>query len=298
MMNDGMPFTDPATITKCLEGLSGREYVSVEYVRFRIALLQAQATVCKALSLAISSSPQSKLLPTEQQKKSPAIGADDVYFDHALLNNLLESLATALTERGGDNEDLIKLVAATAREPNLLEQLARESAFSTDKSYLASLSRRLGTSPEGLLFFGRVLAAPFVSVAVQEFKKDADGAPSECWGCCPYCGSTPGLAKLSRNEGRRILFCSLCGESWEFARMACPFCANQGILEVLFVGTDAPRWNETCAQCKHYLKTIDERKLADDEQFIPLVEATASLYLDLIAEQEDYVQGLPYSAPQ
>lgn len=296
-MNHATRSAEAAAIVERLAGLSNRAYAAPEYVQFRIALLMAQTAVCDAL--VDSAVPQVSTLARRHGKaKGPPLAAGDVTLDRALLNGLLEDLATALNGHGGDSEVLAHLAAATAEDPDLLERLARKAAFGPDEGFLASLCQRLKTNREALLFFGRALAAPFVSEAVRQLKASEADAPLESCGSCPYCGSAAGLAKLRREEGRRILFCSLCGESWEFARIACPFCENQGPLEVMSLGTDETRWNETCTQCRHYLKTIDERKLPADEPFVPLVEATATLYLDLIAEQQDCAPGLPYSAPR
>ena len=45
-----------------------------------------------------------------------------------------------------------------------------------------------------------------------------------------------------------------------------------------------------------YLKTVDERKLPEEQAVVPLAETTATLYLDLIAEKEGYLRGVPYAA--
>ena len=65
---------------------------------------------------------------------------------------------------------------------------------------------------------------------------------------------------------------------------------------MLTIDVGEHRWIETCQSCNRYLKTIDERKLPEGEEIIPVVEATATLYLDLIAEQEGCRSGEPYVA--
>ncbi|MFV1966207.1 MAG: formate dehydrogenase accessory protein FdhE [Pirellulaceae bacterium] len=139
------------------------------------------------------------------------------------------------------------------------------------------------------------LIAPFVAEAAGRRKQRTEAAPKSA-GRCPLCGSPPGLAKLKRENGRRVLFCSLCGERWEFARIGCPFCGSQQGLGMLSIDTADPNTIETCEQCKGYLKTVDERKLPENKQVIPLVETIATLYLDLIAEKEGYAGDLPYGA--
>jgi len=192
-------------------------------------------------------------------------------------------------------DDLSRLSAAADDDSRLLEQLARQAAFGGDMGALEKLSDRLGVALEPLLFYGRMLAAPFVSVAVEPLEQTGLPPPRSS-ACCPYCGSPPGLATLEREDGKRVLCCSLCGEDWEFARLECPFCGNQGELDVLSVDGDDPYSIESCSTCKGYLKTVDRRKLPEDHPVVPLVETIATLYLDLIAETEGCSRGLPYAA--
>jgi FdhE protein len=294
-MDNETPSCEAAAIARRLEALIGREDASEDYVRFRIELLKAQAAVRQALARSASPPPPSGVAVAESEAGNPPLGPDDIPFDRALLGSLVRDLAAALQRRGRRSEDVTHLFAAMAKDPALLETLARRAAFGPDEAFLTSLARRLRVSPEDLLFLGRALAAPFVREAVCRLKKRVRVTAPEGLGRCPYCGSSPGLAKLRREEGRRILFCSLCGEGWEFARVACPLCGRGRALGMLSIGAD-PRWIETCEECKGYLKTTDERELPEGEVIVPLVEATMTLYLDLIAEKEGYARGLPYAA--
>ncbi len=291
-MESGTPSSESAAIAKRLEALGHLECVSEDYVRFRIELLKAQTAVREALARS-GTPPPSKAAGTGE---SPALRLDDVPFDGALLAKLLEDLVAALARGAGAREDLSGLSAAAAEDPAFLEEFVRRAAFGPDDALLASLAKRFAVSTEALLFLGRVLAAPFVTEAVRRRKKHIGVAAPTGSGCCPYCGSPPGMAKLRREEGRRVLFCSLCGESWEFARVACPFCGSRGSLAMLSVAADDSRWVERCERCKAYLKTTDERKLCENEVLVPLVEATATLYLDMIAVENGCAKGLPYAA--
>ena len=95
-----------------------------------------------------------------------------------------------------------------------------------------------------------------------------------------------------------MLYCSLCRESWAFRRLKCPFCDNCDLQGLNFrrVGEQDPRWIETCEKCKHYIKTVDARRLPAGEVIIPVVEEAATLHLDLLAEKEGYARRLPYAA--
>ncbi len=285
---------DTAEIIGRLEALIGRQHVSQQYVRFRIELLGAQTAVHDALAQS-SDWPASAPADPATGDRTAALDPSEVPFDRGPLQGLLKDLAAALGPGDRRDEDLARLFAAAAKDPALTEQLARRSAFDAQGARLGELSQRLNVGLEPLLFVGRMLAAPAVTLAVARLKQQTTSAPKRSGGC-PWCGSPPGLARLDRQHGRRVLCCSLCGESWEFGRLPCPFCGNQDGPEVLSFEPGDPRSIETCRQCKAYLKTLDERKLPDEETVVALVETTATLHLDLIAEQEGCARALPYAA--
>ncbi len=285
---------DPARVVACLQTLIGRENVPEAYVRFRIKLLRAQSAVCQELTgRPPGPSPLASALKRTDRK--PVVDADTMPLDRSLLAKLLADLFDALGGPDHRSEDLARLSAAATLDSDLLEELARAAAFGPEGELLASLSSRLEASTDGLVFFGRVLAAPFVTEAARRLKQRIE-QPPEPSGHCGWCGSPPGLAKLRRDDGRRILFCSLCGQNWQFARLSCPFCRQEGALECLWVDTIDRCSIEDCNRCRNYLKTVDERKLPEDEPFIPLVHAVATLDLDLIAQREGCQRAMPYAA--
>jgi len=53
---------------------------------------------------------------------------------------------------------------------------------------------------------------------------------------------------------------------------------------------NASRWIELCHVCHRYVKTVDQRRLADTGSLSPAVEEVASLFLDVIAEDEKLVR--------
>ena len=285
---------DPAEIIGGLQRLIGREGVSEDYVRFRIELFEAQTAVLDALRRSVPPSASGTTAATTGQEVA-ALEPDEVAFDDALLGKLLENLSAAMRRRGHPSDDLARLSAAAGVNSDLLTGFARGAAIGPDEALLVSLSTRFGVSFDALLFVGRVLAAPFVTEAVRR-REQRGTAPPNPTGCCPFCGSPPGLARLDREQGTRILCCSLCGQTWPLARLRCPFCAAQRELGVLRVEDDDPCWIETCNACENYLKTVDQRRLPEGRAVVPLVETTATVYLDLIAEKQRYRRSTPYAA--
>jgi FdhE protein len=288
-----------------LEALVGQEQVSEDYVGFRIDLLKAQWAIRDALAgRAVPLPPTDEPCPTrgghDGKRHAPVLEIDVVPLDRELLGQLWAALRETIEKAGRQSVGVSRLAGAAAEEPALLEELARKAALGPDHAYLESLGRRLDIPAEALLFFGRVLAAPFLAEAARHVGEIAPPTahPADGSGRCGLCGSPPALAKLRRDDGRRILYCSLCGESGEFARLACPHCGNRDrdALTFLRLSASDPRWIEACEKCKRYIKTVDERKLPVGEPVIPVVEETATLHLDLLAEKEGYAPGLPYAA--
>ena len=290
-----------------LEVLVAQPHVSSEYVRFRIALLKAQWAVREALAVAAPPISHSKSAGTsgpvpigkETTSAGPALDPDTVAFDPELLQRLFVAICESAAQSCHQTEDMQRLTVAVTADPALLEGIARRSAFGPDLAYIESVSRQVQVFVDALLFVGRALAAPFVAEAVRRVAAGASSVAGvgEAHARCPMCGSPPTIAKLRREDGRRILFCGLCGRSWEFDRLACPCCENRdhGSLGLLRISEADPRWLETCEVCNGYIKTVDERRLAEGETIVPLVEETATLYLDLLAEKEGYIRRLPYA---
>lgn len=151
---------------------------------------------------------------------------------------------------------------------------------------------------DALLFVGRALAAPFVAEAARRIEAGAGAAEAgaESRARCGRCGSPPPVARLRREDGRRIRTCGPCGTSWAFTRLACPWgedCDHAALGVLRFSETDA-RWVEVCEQCMGCIKTVDERRLPAGEPFVPVLEESATLRLDPLAEKEGCIRRLPY----
>jgi FdhE protein len=284
-------------VAERLRALLGRDAVSDDYVRLRIGVLEAQSAALGALAES-SVWRRSMSILDRQQERGPALAPEMVPLDAASARRLFDAILSACRQYGDTGADWTALRSAVGSEPGLLEELIRRAAFGPDEPYLVSASQRLGVSPELLLLLGRLVGAPLVTYAVGRLLDEHRIVSSESEGCCPACGSTPGLASLRPEDGRRVLHCSLCGHAWPFGRLGCPFCATEDestLTRLTIAGEDA-RWIEACQQCRHYLKVIDRRCRAERGPFVALVEELAGLYLDLVAENEGYLRNLPYAA--
>ena len=112
-------------------------------------------------------------------------------------------------------------------------------------------------------------------------------------GICPCCGAPPGFADLLE-DGRRQLACHVCGTSWTFARLVCPFCGSRTAAEfVRLMAEDAEEGYAVgaCRSCRGYVKELDRRVRWNAG--CGLVEDWGSPHLDLIAHRQEFWRPIP-----
>ncbi|MBN2445875.1 MAG: formate dehydrogenase accessory protein FdhE [Phycisphaerae bacterium] len=277
---------DPAPILTRLQNLIHEPHVSPDYIRFRVGVLEAQAAARAALGPGAA---------TDTLPLDPAL----MTLDAGTLRSLYAALRASVGGQGLQSVELDRLGVIAGQHATLLDELARGALLADDVAALSLAAERIGVSVEALQFVGRVLVAPFVLEAATKPAVDLQQAPPvEDSGTCARCDSAPALAVRIGEEGRRVLCCSLCGRRWTFARLACPHCGNrdQQRLATLAVGENEPRWIEVCDACGQYVKTTDARRLSEGAALVALVEDTATLHLDLLAEKEGYRRRPPYAA--
>jgi len=296
--DDSNSVPQPDQVIDAFQQSCEREYVSPEYVNFRIDLLKAQVNVYDRLVQDLSSAPPSP--PGD----SP-IHPDDFPFDREVLNDLFQEVISVMRNRaGGTSGPTVDYLTAIANEyDDAIDCLTRHCAFLRRTADLNELAEQFNVPVDPLMFIGRILAAPFVTVAVDrliEYRSSLDTefdvTPTTSEGTCPYCASPASLSILRQSDGRRLLCCGLCGQRWFFHRVQCPFCEAQQTIEMLTVTEKPVHWIDRCTGCNTYLKTIDERTFSESTSAIALVEATATLYLDLIADDQGAIGPLPYCA--
>lgn len=106
---------------------------------------------------------------------------------------------------------------------------------------------------------------------------------------CPFCSRRPvqGILRPEGDGAKRSLICSLCFTEWEYRRIICPACDEQGVGQLpIYTASDFEHIRvEACDTCKTYIKTID---LTKDGRAVPIVDELAAIPLSLWAQEKGY----------
>jgi len=137
------------------------------------------------------------------------------------------------------------------------------------------------------IFFGRALLQPYAESLARDSDVNLANSPSTC----PFCGEKPqvGVLREEGDGGKRSLICSLCATEWEFRRMLCPGCGEEGVdnLPVYRASEFDYVRVEACESCHTYIKSID---LTKNGLAVPVVDELASIPLTVWAEQNGYTK--------
>jgi formate dehydrogenase maturation protein FdhE len=107
-------------------------------------------------------------------------------------------------------------------------------------------------------------------------------------GACPFCGSHPKIAFDAETERR--MFCPVCGNSWTFPRIKCPFCKNSDHNTLGYFEAEGIQGKRVyfCKECTYYFKVIDTNiRVALDAE----TENILSLELDHLAREEGFKES-------
>ena len=188
--------------------------------------------------------------------------------------------------------------AIARHRPNLAPTMAEVgSPFPADLAGTVQVSELLAcaeTKPEGTpldqlaAFIARQTLYPFLR-AYAEALEPVLAELEILGGVCPVCGGLPDMAAFSKPDGDRRLLCSLCDTEWLFARIGCPFCGNEDTSTLSYYAGDTEAYRlYVCEGCRRYLKTIDERGMADP---IPLpVQRILRVGMDVSAQESGYTR--------
>lgn len=226
------------------------------------------------------------------EEKQPLLDLNGLKIDEKLLEGFFGELLSVLKgNQFFSREEVEKLVGSKKKIdlPQLIQPV-----LGGDLSAFKAHAARLEVEPDLVLFVGLNLTQALLELHANKIKHKVD---QENWikGNCPVCGSQPAIERFMRNDGKRMLRCSLCGTEWYFKRIMCPFCGNedQNSLRYFFVEGDSAAEKsafrvDVCDRCKTYIKTLDERKLPEGEKPDLYLENLNTIYLDILAQKDGY----------
>lgn len=221
--------------------------------------------------------------------KKPLFSGETMYpIDPVLFQEALTTLRPLLSSDKATQEALDRLLASTAMSPPNIKALLNE-LDTMGEPRIQHLADDLAITSDALVFLLQTVLSPFLEKASQPYRKWIEIAQ---WrgGICPVCGSEPVMARLTREEGRRILTCSLCRTEWTFDRLRCPFCESEKespkLNNYFTVDDDKVHRVDCCDQCHRYLKTVDERKV--DYPINVWAENIITAHMDTLAIEQGY----------
>ncbi len=252
-------------------------------------ILEEQAKARPRLKITVPEMNE-KLVRSRLGKGLPLLGKEGFVIDLEAAQRLfyaLSAICQGATPKM--NAEIPRIQEAAGQGTLLLSDLLRRHY---DMSFLKQAADHGGVDQAILTFLVRTSVRPCLEIQMKELRELVD---LEAWlqGACPLCGSPPQIARLSGEEGKRHLQCSLCGCQWRGERIACPYCSNKVFdsLHYLFAEEEEAYRVDLCDQCKGYIKTIDCRKL-DYEPFLEL-EDIVTMHLDILALEKGYRRPAP-----
>lgn len=156
----------------------------------------------------------------------------------------------------------------------------------------ASAQERAGLSQEFLSFLAYASLRPILEAYFEPCRPHGEDSAWDL-GTCPFCGGPPSFADLAE-DGRRVLWCHLCGAGWAFSRLRCPYCGNRSPRELTrFQAEDKEEGYQftACGVCRGYVKELDRRVRWNARS--ALVEDWGSPHLDLVANRAGYWRAVP-----
>ncbi|UCB53481.1 MAG: formate dehydrogenase accessory protein FdhE [Candidatus Zixiibacteriota bacterium] len=236
-------------------------------------------------------------IPEDETRKragegNPLLDLRRLKTESKLLREFFDDLISVLkANEFFSREEVSKLIAGKEKiDPVELIKPVIDGDLTGFKAY----SDRLGVETDLVSFVGLNLSQAVAELYAEKVKNKVD---QESWvkGNCPVCGSHPAIERLMRDDGKRMLRCSLCGTEWYFKRIMCPFCSNEdhNSLRFFVVEEEPPTEKsafrvDVCDKCKIYIKTLDERKLPESAKPDLYLENLSTIYLDVLAQKDGF----------
>lgn len=271
--------TDPRAVKAKLEALIARNPAYKEMCDFVGGLvLTTLGPGLEGASLSI----ETQIDASKLAQGRPLLDRATLELDWPRVWNLAERLAREVAQRpagAGTAQVMANLRAQARGDAGLLRAM-----LNSDYQALQEAAAEQGSQMQAVGLVMRLALRPQMLMAGETARRNS-GIAGWAFGHCPVCGSAPGLAELSGEEGKRSLHCALCETSWSYPRLKCPFCEKQepGAITYIKAESEEGLQAELCSGCGQYIKTLDLRQLAGPI-IMPLDDA-ATWHLDLIVQK-------------
>lgn len=159
----------------------------------------------------------------QMQGGFPYLRPSELPLDPVQTHEYFSDLLGILKEQDSEEYELLKKTIETSNFvfDHFLKRLLENQL--TERG----LAQELGKEGGLLLFFMIQSLKPAFEVHAEAWRRE-QAELSFIHGFCPFCGGLPGLGEI-REEGKRVLHCSLCGTEWlslsrlrRFAQRLCP----------------------------------------------------------------------------
>jgi len=282
--------SDIKEIEAGLDHLLKKEYISESTVEFFRAIIKAQENIKnKLLKKEVPCTLTDQEITENLQKGAPLISWSDIPVDGSILKDLFYDICKIMKTQENADKNAIEKIIKAETSGDLKLDIIMKKLFSLDSQFFTSFSKDHTISQDLLLFCTVHLAKPFFETAALKFRDKVDDMK---WlrNYCPVCGASAQISRLEKDEGQRMLYCSLCSTQWRYMRIKCAFCCNEEQKSMKFLEVEgSPYRIDLCDQCGRYLKTRDDRKVVGKlREIIAPIEDLATMYLDMKAEEEGY----------
>jgi len=230
------------------------------------------------------------------KKGKSIIKENSIKFKKEYLLDPFDKFTSFLYETSGIDGEILKIRERFSSNPSEIESMLK-AFIRKDERYFDNLLKESSIDIDIILFLSENILRPYAVSVSNTLKGNFD---YNLWNenTCPVCGSEPVLSGIRKEDGKRFLYCSLCGMKWQFKRLKCPWCLNEDFKKLGFLTIEESNaWRiDVCEKCKGYIRTMDERrngvKLPEPELEEVMILDAKTRYLDSIAIEKGYEKYL------
>ncbi len=225
-----------------------------------------------------------KRLPDSWFKGKPLLNLSKLSLDWEQIGVLFKRLIRLVETREEGRKQAAGLMRALAEDQKKSHALIK-AVLTSDLEAVETTARALNVDPPVLALILRMSLRPAL-LKMARAALDRLDLSKWTYGHCPVCGSSPQLAELSGEPGKRRLHCALCETAWPYPRLCCPFCENDDPKNLSYMRAENEEGLrvDICSNCGQYIKTIDLREL-NGPVIVPL-DDVATWHLDLMVNRE------------